>query len=914
MPRHPPKSPEVFVSYSSKDKRYKDDLLKQLKVLAEQKVISAWHDGLLVPGQQWNDEIVKHLKSSRIILLLISPDFLASDYVNKVELKTAADRHQRNEACVIPVLVRNINSWQGYPFGDLKLGDLQAVPPGAKFIVDWENRDKAFAEVASGIQRAVEQQKIPAGTEQNPRIRSPMVGLVAREGRDSSAHSGNPMTLTVPRTPEAGFFVPRRNRQGCDILELIQRELTGEQDHLVALWGAGGTGKTTLAVQAVRKMTFERGFRVIWIGADKRNDFSFSTFIEEFARQLNVENASRLSVESKITKLKSLVDRSSTLVVLDNFETISPDEGQKCLDCLKNEITCRALFTTRERLKPAVNIPVDEMSIAEALEFLERLVEKSGEPTAINFNRERVIKAAGANPEVMQWVIAQLSRAQRPDDVLDELSHGAGEAVERVFSRSFNLPQLGDDGRTALLALAFFVPSATREALAAIAGFASDIKRTNQAIASIASLRLLATPLDERLALHALTRDLAKAQLTEEDRADFQRRFIEHFLKLAEDHSNLLPDRHDALDAEEDNSLNALRLASEGQDWSAVLRFYSTLKGFLNLRGHWREALTTALQAKNAARELHDESLAQILAVEAGIISMHTGDRKKGEQFFNDALAFYQRTGDGANLARVLHNIGIVAYDGGKLKEAQRRFDDSLAIKCRIGDKNGMANTLYQKAMIEEDRQDFFAAYQFYSQSLKLKEGLNDRASLAIILHSLAVIARQQRDYSKVRELYKKSLKINKELGDSLAVAITIHMLGLNEEDYGSVEKAAERYRESLEISREHQFLLGMALTLHALAGIASIQGDAEEAKKLSDESVTAANELRARRRVTTALSDAPADARELGEYYRGSELGNRRGVIAMIHSLRLLANEPDYQKEAARLLREALYIFEHAN
>src|SRR5882724_5369591 len=73
MSAHPPNPPEVFVSYSSKDKKYKDDLLKQLKVLAEQKVISTWHDGLLVPGQKWNDEIVEHLDSSRVILLLISP-------------------------------------------------------------------------------------------------------------------------------------------------------------------------------------------------------------------------------------------------------------------------------------------------------------------------------------------------------------------------------------------------------------------------------------------------------------------------------------------------------------------------------------------------------------------------------------------------------------------------------------------------------------------------------------------------------------------------------------------------------------------------------------------------------------------------------------------------------------------------
>ena len=143
MPIHPPEPPEVFVSYSSKDKRFKDSLLKQLKVLAQQGVISTWHDGLLVPGQQWNNEIIEHLDSSRVILLLISPDFLTSDYVSRVELKLAAERHQRKDVCVIPVLLRNVNAWKNQPFGELKLGDLQAVPVGEKFIIDWDKRDKA---------------------------------------------------------------------------------------------------------------------------------------------------------------------------------------------------------------------------------------------------------------------------------------------------------------------------------------------------------------------------------------------------------------------------------------------------------------------------------------------------------------------------------------------------------------------------------------------------------------------------------------------------------------------------------------------------------------------------------------------------------------------------------------------------
>jgi hypothetical protein len=238
MPFHPPEPPEVFVSYSSKDKRFKDSLLKQLKVLAQQGVISTWHDGLLVPGKQWDNEIIEHLNSSRVILLLISPEFLTSDYVSRVELKLAAERHQRKEVCVIPVLVRNVNAWKTHPFGQLKLGDLQDVPAGEKFIIDWDNRDKAFAEVANGIQQAVEQ--LHADT------------------------SGPLLLQSIPRPPVVGF-VARRDSDGNDIVQRLRTELDPQKNQLITLSGPGGVGKTTLAAETARAMSAVYGQRIVWI-------------------------------------------------------------------------------------------------------------------------------------------------------------------------------------------------------------------------------------------------------------------------------------------------------------------------------------------------------------------------------------------------------------------------------------------------------------------------------------------------------------------------------------------------------------------------------------------------------------------------------------------------------------------------
>ena len=73
-------SSEVFISYSHKDERYREQLDAHLSQLRNERLISDWHDRAIPPGSQWADEIDQHVDSAQVILLLVSPDFLASRY------------------------------------------------------------------------------------------------------------------------------------------------------------------------------------------------------------------------------------------------------------------------------------------------------------------------------------------------------------------------------------------------------------------------------------------------------------------------------------------------------------------------------------------------------------------------------------------------------------------------------------------------------------------------------------------------------------------------------------------------------------------------------------------------------------------------------------------------------------------
>ncbi len=143
---------EVFYSYSHRDQRLRDQLEIQLALLKREGLLSGWHDRKIEAGEEWRGKIDTHLNTAQIILLLISADFIASDYCYDIELRKALERHNAREARVIPIILRPCD-WQNASFGKL-----QALPTGGKPITgrSWHNRDEAFLDVAKGIRKAIE--------------------------------------------------------------------------------------------------------------------------------------------------------------------------------------------------------------------------------------------------------------------------------------------------------------------------------------------------------------------------------------------------------------------------------------------------------------------------------------------------------------------------------------------------------------------------------------------------------------------------------------------------------------------------------------------------------------------------------------------------------------------------------------
>ncbi len=140
-------SVKTFIAYSHRDREFVDRLQTHLLLLKREGVIDTWFDRELPVGAEWAAEIDSHLKAADLILLLVSADFLASDYCYDIELKRALAMHDAGEAVVVPIILRPCD-WHSAPFGKL-----QVLPRDGKPITSYQNIDEAFVETARELRR-----------------------------------------------------------------------------------------------------------------------------------------------------------------------------------------------------------------------------------------------------------------------------------------------------------------------------------------------------------------------------------------------------------------------------------------------------------------------------------------------------------------------------------------------------------------------------------------------------------------------------------------------------------------------------------------------------------------------------------------------------------------------------------------
>lgn len=201
---------KVFFSYSHVDEGMRDQLDKHLSMLKRNGVIETWHDRRIVPGERFDEAIDANLNAADIILLLISKDFLASDYCYSVEMNRAFERNASAQAKVIPVILRACD-WKDGPFGKL-----QALPKDAKPVASWADVDAGYLDVVEGLREHFLQLPFHHGLAPSLRCHQSQIMQPVRYDRATCVYDRNSRTRT-------SIGSSRRHSNTCLGFSTIQR-------------------------------------------------------------------------------------------------------------------------------------------------------------------------------------------------------------------------------------------------------------------------------------------------------------------------------------------------------------------------------------------------------------------------------------------------------------------------------------------------------------------------------------------------------------------------------------------------------------------------------------------------------------------------------------------------------------------
>ncbi|MCU0973452.1 MAG: toll/interleukin-1 receptor domain-containing protein, partial [Burkholderiales bacterium] len=174
----------IFISYAHEDEAFKNALTQQLKGLKRQRVIDPWDDRCIDGGDAWRAEIDTALDGCHLALLLVSPAFIASDFINTVELSRLLERRERDEIRIVPIILRPC-AWKY----EQPIESLQARPKNGKPIITFRaddgSRDQAWLEIVEDIARWAKE--APQAARFAPSGEEPIASLLARLGEALAA-------------------------------------------------------------------------------------------------------------------------------------------------------------------------------------------------------------------------------------------------------------------------------------------------------------------------------------------------------------------------------------------------------------------------------------------------------------------------------------------------------------------------------------------------------------------------------------------------------------------------------------------------------------------------------------------------------------------------------------------------------
>ncbi len=688
---------------------------------------------------------------------------------------------------------------------------------------------------------------------------------------------------------------------------------------LLTITGAGGAGKTRLALQVAAELleVFTDGVWLADLSSLSHPDLVPQTVGSALGLR---EQPGRQLVET----LSDLLRPKSLLLLLDNCEHLLVACAQLVHSLLRACPNLRILATSRERLgiagETAWRLPSLSLPDPQRLPPLERLTEYE----AVRLFVERaaaVLPSFAATTQNAQYIgqvchqldgmplAVELAAARVSAVSPEQIAKRLGERFRLLTGGSrTDLPRhqtlraamdwsydlLSEKEKVLLRRLSVFAGGWTLEAAEEVCsgeGLAADevLDLLTQLVEK--SLAVVEQLGEARYRLLETVRQYARDLLEAGELGKLRARHCDWFLKQAEAVENFTGPTLDAwlrrMETEHDNMRAALQWSLARGDAETSVRLANALETFWNRRGYWREGrqwLELALAETSAV----DSSLRARALSAVGTLAWLQGDIKS-VAYLEQSLALHRELGNNEGMAASLDMLGIAAYRQGDYERAVVLLEQSLTLRQEQGRKEPF--TLYILGIVARLRGDYERAEALAKESLVLNRELGRTRGSGLSLDSLGLLAYYRCDYEQAKAFCKEGLTLFRETGDKFGIASSLNSLALVAFAQGDYNRAVALCEESLALSRETGDKGAKARSLNVLGRLAYCRGDYEHGVALQKESLGLFQELRDKLGIVRCLCALAAVACVQREWKRTARLlgaaeGLRESISAILPSV----------------------------
>ncbi len=721
-----------------------------------------------------------------------------------------------------------------------------------------------------------------------------------REAAAQNAPIPAPQPLALSHLPDAPTQFVGRDVE----LDLLAQLIADPNHRLLTLLGAGGVGKTRLAVQAAREQVglFTDGVYLIRLAAVPASDLLASAIADALGFKF-------FRSEDPRTQLINYLREKTMLLILDNFEHLV-DSADLIVDLMLQAPAVTILVTSRLPLSLRAErvLEIEGLDLEHAVQLFDQIARRL--QPRFNLSEawplvERICRLLDCLPLGIElaasWIRThdcQVIAEQIAADP-DFLSTGMRDVPERhrslraVFEHSWQLlprPLQEIFSRLSLYRGGFDLPAAGH-----ISGAGED------QLKSLVECSLLREAGPGRYQMHGLLQQFSeeKGHLFEKlapDAAEtgkLQEKYSAYYTGWLQSQGARLHTAEqievlDRIAAEIENVRSAWRMAFERRLLSQVRAALPVLSYFYQLQSRNQEGRTVFAAAVDVLSAVpgDDETgyTLALLSIHQSLFETVSGNYATARDLIGRCLPVLRLHGQPAEIALAYHQAGSTHFELGEFQLAKEQYEEGLAVLgaqgdavvrsfllnglgdiCRVlgefdkaeshyqgmlsiyeqqGNAWGLARAYNVLGVLAGTRGQYSEAEKHFQQGMETFRIIGDRSGMARLLHNLSILAYIGKDYDKTRRLRLECLEICRQIGFGWGIASELKHLADVEKVMGNYDQARTHYEESLVYTRQTGDRKSAVYALDGLAGLALLQKKLADARRYYIEALNTSLEI----------------------------------------------------------------------